>query len=95
MKKTKGNKFSNVLKLLCMLIAICGFVRIAYIQHKTLSSIDRNIKDTNKQLVEAQRQRLEYINQKKIINSRAYIERVARDKYNMVKPGDKIFVLEK
>ncbi|MCQ2550962.1 MAG: septum formation initiator family protein [Clostridia bacterium] len=88
-KKKKLNRV-NVIKIaIALLVAI--FVIVSAKSIISLKIEQSHLKAENQKLIE---QRDDLKKQKDNIDSKEYVEKQARDVLKMVKPGEKIFVLE-
>lgn len=88
MNKRKKSKFALVLML-----GICAYFLWTLIsQEKMIQDKDKEIASISSKIQEEQEQKQEMEKQKETINSDAYVEKVAREKFGMVKNGERIFI---
>lgn len=78
--------------LLILIAVMLYFLFITFDQHKILASKDEAMKNIQTKIEEEKRINEELKKQKEILDADEYIERIAREKLGMVKPGEKIFI---
>ena len=80
-----------MLRLVVFFILIYVAVTIIN-QQKKIDSYDISISNLNDEIIEENEYKAELISTKENINSQEYIERVAREKLNMYKPNEKVYI---
>lgn len=89
-KKTKAILFSTLV-LILLTIVISTRISSLYVKDKELKKVEVKLQ---KQIEEEQEKYIELLKQKEYIKTDKYIEKLAREKFGLVKPGDIIFVNE-
>lgn len=88
MKKKSKSKFGYVLLLIFSIYFSYVFVE----QQSLLYAKNNELKDVEAKIKEEQAVNEELKKQEEMISSNEYIEKIAREKLGMVKPGEKVFV---
>jgi len=88
MNGKKGSRWG----LFILIAFIVYFLFIIVEQQKILYSKEEAMKNIRTRVEEETRENEELIRQKEILDTDEYIEKVAREKLGMVKPGEKIFI---
>ena len=82
-KKLRGK---NLIILILCLVFLLGFVR----QERAMKRIDKEIANKKTELEQIKEKNRELEEQVKSANSEEYNETLARERLNMVKPGEKV-----
>ena len=85
----------NIKKLLkkLILIAFISYVAITLMkQQKVLNEYKRNIASVEEDIEEANEYKDSLVSLKENSNSLEYIEKIAREKLNMYKPDEKVYI---
>lgn len=82
----------SILTKLILVIAVIYIVTTFIKQQKKINSYDSNIDYLLSQIDEKENYKAELTAVKNNINSPEYIEEVAREKLNMYKPNEKIYI---
>ena len=85
----------NLFKLLKKLIFVVVIVYIAMTlisQQKVLSSYEKNIASTKKEIEEATEYKKSLVKLKENAHTSEYIEKIAREKLNMYMPDEKVYI---
>lgn len=85
----------NINRLIKKLIAIAFFIYFAvtiYNQQKMLDSYKSNIATVEDEIKEEEEHKESLISLKENANSLEYIEKIAREKLNMYKPNEKVYI---
>ena len=85
----------NINRLIKKLIAIAFFIYFAvtiYNQLKMLDSYKSNIASVEDEIKEEEEHKQSLISLKENANSLEYIEKIAREKLNMYKPNEKVYI---
>lgn len=85
----------NINRLIKKLIAIAFFIYFAvtiYNQQKMLDSYKSNIASVEDEIKEEEEHKQSLISLKENANSLEYIEKIAREKLNMYKPNEKVYI---
>ena len=77
-------KLKNIIILVLSMIFIIGFIR----QERAINRIDKEQKQKAEQLKQIQQENQRYREQKDMIATGEYVEKLAREKLNMIKPGE-------
>lgn len=77
-------KLKNIIILVLSMIFIIGFIR----QERAINRIEKEQKQKVKQLKQIQQENQRYREQKDMIVTGEYVEKLAREKLNMIKPGE-------
>ena len=77
-------KLKNLIILVLSMIFIIGFIR----QERAINRIEKEQKQRKEQLEEIKQENQRYKEQKNMIATGEYIEKLAREKLNMIKPGE-------
>lgn len=88
MKKKSKSKFGYVL----LLVFAIYFSYVFAEQQSLLYAKNTELKDAEAKIKEEQAANEELKKQEEMISSEEYIEKIAREKLGMVKPGEKVFV---
>ncbi|HOJ09820.1 MAG TPA: septum formation initiator family protein [Clostridiales bacterium] len=88
MNKRKGSIFG----ILVLIALIIYFSFIIIDQQKMLKIKETALMEIENKIKKEELVRNDLEKQKDMLNSREYIEKVAREKLGMVKPGEKIFI---
>lgn len=87
--KISFRKFIFRIIIFCVLI----YVAVTLInQQKKIDSYNSNISSLNQEIRENTEYKSELMATKENINSQEYIEKVAREKLNMYKPNEKVYI---
>ena len=86
MKKKK--LYKSLLILLVLIYALITLVS----QQKVINQYSSNSKELASKISEQETQKAELTDKKKNVNSKEYIEQVAREKLDMYYPNEKIYV---
>jgi cell division protein FtsB len=79
------------IKFLFILFLCTGFIKISYSQYMKLDECKKDVVLLQSQINTQKCKRTSYLKQKRIVKTEQYIEKMARDKYGMIKPGEKVF----
>ncbi len=82
----------KVIKLAVVLLFAIYFIVTVYNQQKDLDAYKRNIADVQKEIAEEKEYKDSLISLKENANSLEYIEKIAREKLNMYKPNEKVYI---
>ena len=85
----------NIKKLLnkILIVAFVIYVAVTIInQQKTLNAYQDNIASVEKEIEEATERKESLVSLKENANSLEYIEKIAREKLNMYKPDEKVYM---
>ncbi len=82
----------KVIKLAIILLFAVYFIVTVYNQQKELDAYKRNIADVQKEIAEEKEYKDSLISLKENANSLEYIEKIAREKLNMYKPNEKVYI---
>jgi len=88
MNKKKGSKIG-------LLIIIGAFIYFIYVfidQQKLINAKTNEMQNLQNKIAEEERINEELKQQKEMINTDEYVEKIAREKLGMVKRGEKVFV---
>lgn len=88
MSKRKKSK----LWLVLLVLAIIAFSPIFLEQQRLLLAKGREMSDIKHKITDETKTQKELQKQKSILNTDEYTEKVAREKFGMIKPGEKVFV---
>lgn len=77
-------KLKNLIILVLSMIFIIGFIR----QERAINRIEKEQKQKAEQLKQIQQENQRYREQKDMIATGEYVEKLAREKLNMIKPGE-------
>ncbi len=91
MKGKKVKNYIRVGKAFVVIFIAAGLIKLLVVQQIKIVEGKSQITKFKQQLSDVQKTKKNCNDQLKIINSKAYLEKVAREKYDMVKPGDVIF----
>ena len=83
---------NKLLKKAILIAFIIYFVVTIYNQQKTLNNYQDNIATIDKNINEEEEYKNSLISLKENANSLEYIEKIAREKLNMYKPDEKIYI---
>ena len=86
MKKRK--LYKNLLILLVLIYAIITLIS----QQKVINQYTTNSKELASKISDQETQKAELVTDKENVNSKEYIEQVAREKLDMYYPNEKIYV---
>lgn len=86
MKKRK--LYKNLLILLVLIYAIITLIS----QQKVINQYTTNSKELASKISDQETQKSELVTEKENVNSKEYIEQVAREKLDMYYPNEKIYV---
>lgn len=86
MKKRK--LYKNLLILLVLIYAIITLIS----QQKVINQYTTNSKELASKISDQETQKAELVTEKENVNSKEYIEQVAREKLDMYYPNEKIYV---
>lgn len=88
----KNNNLKSIFKRL-FLIAIAIYVIYTFFaQQKTLNAYKADAERYNEQIAEEEEKKEELNKTKSNINSKEYIEEIARDKLDMYLPNEKVYI---
>ncbi len=82
----------KIVKLAIILIAVTSFCITVYNQQKELNNYRSNISAVQKEIEEETEYKESLISLKENANSLEYIEKIAREKLNMYKPNEKVYI---
>ena len=85
----------NIKKLFKKILIFCFIIYVTVIlinQQKQLNIYRDNIAMTEKEIEEANEQKDSLISLKESTSSLEYIEKIAREKLNMYKPNEKVYI---
>ena len=82
----------KLIKLIIIIAFILYFVITIYNQQKKLSSYEASIASVKAEIKEATEYKESLILMKENANSLEYIEKIAREKLNMYKPNEKVYI---
>ncbi|MCX8129863.1 MAG: septum formation initiator family protein [Clostridia bacterium] len=88
MSKRKKSKLGLILIVAVLVV----FARVMIDQQRILYAKENQRDNLQKKIEEQNRINEELNNQKKIMNTDEYAEKVARDELGMIKPGERVFV---
>lgn len=89
MKNTKNKK---ILKKILLIGIIIYVVYTFFVQQKTLNAYQADQERYSKQIAEEKEKQAELKTTKENINSKEYIEEVAREKLNMYLPNERVYI---
>ena len=87
-----GKKKSSGIGIFVLIGFLMYFVYVMYDQQKVMSAKEVEMNNIQTKIQEESKLNEDLKKQKEMLNSDEYIEKVAREKLGMVKPGEKIFV---
>lgn len=91
MRKRGQFNYKKFMKVFVFFVVLSALIRIVYLQNIKLNECKDKLTIINKQIRLEKLKTKRYLKQKSTINSQVYIEKIARDKLEMIKPGEKIF----
>ncbi len=84
----KRRLYKNLLILLVLIYAIITLIS----QQKVINQYTTNSKELASKISDQETQKAELVTEKENVNSKEYIEQVAREKLDMYYPNEKIYV---
>ncbi|HHV97131.1 MAG TPA: septum formation initiator family protein [Clostridiaceae bacterium] len=88
MNKRKG----SIIRVLILIVFILYFCHVIIEQQKIINNKLRALKEIEDKIREEELLREELQKEKEMLSSEEYIEKIARKKLGLVKPGEKIFI---
>ena len=89
--KMKLNLKSILKKIILIIVGI--YLVITFVkQQKKINSYDSNIDYLSSKIDEAEEHKVELTTIRENVNSLEYIEEIAREKLNMYKPNEKVYI---
>lgn len=82
----------KLLKKILIVVFIIYFFVTVYNQQKTLNGYKTSIASVEKEIDEKASYKESLISMKENVNSLEYIEKIAREKLNMYKPSEKVYI---
>lgn len=88
----KNIKTKKILKKILLIGIIIYVVYTFFVQQKTLNAYQADQERYSKQIAEEKEKQEELKTTKENINSKKYIEEVAREKLNMYLPNERVYI---
>lgn len=88
----KNMKNKKILKKILLIGIIIYVVYTFFVQQKTLNAYQADQERYSKQIAEEKEKQAELKTTKENINSKEYIEEVAREKLNMYLPNERVYI---
>lgn len=88
----KNTKTKKILKKILLIGIIIYVVYTFFVQQKTLNAYQADQERYSKQIAEEKEKQEELKTTKENINSKKYIEEVAREKLNMYLPNERVYI---